>query len=178
MERLAESVIVPAGPGDAHDLAQVHVTSWRETYAGLLPGQYLERMSVATHATRWRRQLTRARAGEVVLAVEGPRGLIAYCAGAADARGPGEAEIFTLYLLKAAQGCGLGRRLFETTARVLEAQGARALTVWVLNGNEHAMGFYDHMGGAPGGERPVSGWGGLLRESAYHWDDIGRLAGG
>jgi ribosomal protein S18 acetylase RimI-like enzyme len=178
MERLAESVIVPAGPGDSAELAEVHVKSWRETYPGLLPAQYLERMSTAAHATRWRRQLIRARAGEVVMAAEGPSGLIAYCAGAVDARGPGEAEIFTLYLLKGAQGFGLGRRLFETTARVLEAQGAQALSVSVLNGNERAMGFYAHLGGVPAGERPVSGWGGALRETTYRWRDIGRLTGG
>ena len=177
MERLAESVIVPAGPGDAGALAEVHVRSWRETYPGLLPAQYLERMSVPVHATRWRRQLTRARPGEVVMAVEGPGGLTAYCAGAVDMAGGGESEIFTLYLLKSAQGCGLGRRLFETAARVLEAQGATSLRVWVLNGNERARGFYAHLGGAPAGERQVTGWGGALKETAFRWSDIRALTG-
>jgi GNAT superfamily N-acetyltransferase len=176
MERLAESVIVPAGPGDAVSLAEVHVKAWRETYPGLLPAQYLERMSVPMHAARWRRQLTRARSGEVVLAVEGPDGLAAYCAGASG--GSGEAEIFTLYLLKSAQGGGLGRRLFETTARVLQAQGSSSLKVRVLNGNQRAMGFYAHLGGVAAGERPVTGWGGSLRETVYVWRDIGVLARG
>ena len=175
MERLAECVIVPAGPGDAAALAQVHVQSWRETYRGLLPAQYLERMSEAAHAKRWRRQLANARASEVVLTAEGPGGLTAYCAGAILAQGEGEAEIFTLYLLKAVQGAGLGRRLFEMAARVLEARGARALTVWVLKRNQHAGGFYAHMGGVPVEERPVNGWGGGLLETAYRWGDIGVL---
>ncbi|MGH7022712.1 MAG: GNAT family N-acetyltransferase [Caulobacteraceae bacterium] len=176
MERLAESVIVPAGPGDAAALAAVHVHSWRETYAGLLPAQYLERMSAPVHATRWRRQLTRARPGEVVMAVEGPKGITAYCAGAVGA-GSTEAEIFTLYLLRSVQGSGLGRRLFETTARVLAAQGAKSLRVWVLNGNERATGFYAHLGGVPAAERPVTGWGGTLRETGYRWSDIAVLTG-
>ena len=175
MERLAETVIIPAGPGDAAALAEVHVNSWRETYQGLLPAPYLERMSAPVHARRWRRQLANARAGEVVLAAEGPGGLTAYCAGALIGQTPGEAEIFTLYLLKAAQGGGLGRRLFETAARVLEAQGARALKLWVLNGNLRARGFYDHLGGVAIDERVVSGWGGDLRETAYRWSAIGAL---
>jgi ribosomal protein S18 acetylase RimI-like enzyme len=175
MERLAECVIVPAGPGDAAALAQVHVQSWRETYRDLLPAQYLERMSEAAHAKRWRRQLSHSRANEVVLAAEGPGGLTAYCAGAILAIGDGEAEIFTLYLLRAVQGAGLGRRLFEMAARVLEAHGARALTVWVLKGNLHANGFYTHLGGVPVEERPVNGWGGGLLETAYRWGDVGRL---
>jgi GNAT superfamily N-acetyltransferase len=173
MERLAESIIIPAGPGDAAALAEVHVRSWRETYPGLLPAQYLERMSVPVHATRWRRQLTRARPGEVVLAAEGPRGLVAYCAGAVVA--DSEAEVFTLYVLKSVQGSGLGRRLLATAARVLHAEGATALRVWVLNGNAHAKGFYAHLGGVPAAERPVSGWGGGLMETAYRWRDIAAL---
>lgn len=177
MERLAESVIIPAGPGDAAALAEVHVRSWRETYFGLLPAQYLARMSAPVHAARWRRQLTRARPGEVVLAAEGPRGLVAYCAGAAATAGSSndEAEISTLYLLKSAQGRGLGRTLFATTSRVLEAEGASALHVWVLNGNERARGFYVHLGGKAVAERPVTGWGGGLRETAYRWRDIRAL---
>ena len=174
MERLAEWIIIPAGPGDAAALAEVHVRSWRETYPGLLPTQYLDRMSIPVHATRWRRQLTRARPGEVILAAEGSGGLMAYCAGAV--MGENDAEIFTLYLLKSVQGSGLGRRLFVTVARVLAAEGARALRVWVLNGNERAKGFYAHLGGAPVAERPVAGWGGGLRETAYRWRDIGTLA--
>jgi GNAT superfamily N-acetyltransferase len=177
MERLAETVIVPAGPGDAAALAEVHVRAWRETYPGLLPAPYLERMSAPVHARRWRRQLSTARAGEVVLAAEGAAGLTAYCAGALVGReaSTGESEIFTLYLVKAAQGGGLGRRLFETAARVLQAQGAASLKVWVLNGNDRARGFYDHLGGVPIDERAVSGWGGGLKETAYRWSDIGVL---
>ncbi|HEY5289314.1 MAG TPA: GNAT family N-acetyltransferase [Caulobacteraceae bacterium] len=175
MERLAETVIVPAGPGDAAALADVHVQCWRETYSGLLPADYLDRMSAPIHAARWRRQLTRARPDEVVLAAEGPHGLTAYCTGSVPGSASGEAEVFTLYLLKSVQGYGLGRRLFGTTVRALEAQGAETLKVWVLNGNERAMGFYAHLGGAPAEQRRVAGWGGTLRETAYRWSAIGRL---
>src|SRR5580698_5057335 len=85
MERLADTIIVPAGPGDAGGLARVHVKSWRETYPGLLPAGYLERMNPLLYARRWRQQLTRARPGELVLVAEGPHGLIGYCAGMFDA---------------------------------------------------------------------------------------------
>jgi hypothetical protein len=48
----------------------------------------------------------------------------------------------------------------------------------VLNGNQRAMGFYAHLGGVPAAERPVSGWGGSLRETQYVWRDIGVLTCG
>jgi ribosomal protein S18 acetylase RimI-like enzyme len=174
MERLAEFVIVPAGPGDAAALAEVHVRSWRETYRGLLPELYLERMSAAQHTQRWRRQLTRARTGEVVLAAEAPTGVVGYCAGAIV--GGTEAEVFTLYLVKSAQGCGLGRRLLEMTARALASGGAKSLRLWVLNGNDRAMAFYQHLGGVAVSERPSPGWSGALRETSIRWSDIRALA--
>ena len=175
MERLADCVILPAGPADADELARVHVTAWRETYAGLLPDGYLAAMNPKVHARRWRLQLTRARAGEVVLAAEGAGGLVGYCAGAVSGDGA-EAEIFTLYLLEAFQHAGLGRRLFASAARALAAQGAVSLKLWVLNGNRSASAFYVRNGGRGGSERPVRGWGGDLRETAYAWPDISTLA--
>jgi ribosomal protein S18 acetylase RimI-like enzyme len=172
MERLAEAVILPAGPGDAANLARVHVAAWRSTYPGLLPQAYLNAMNPRLHAKRWRLQLARPRAGEVVMAAEGPTGIVGYCQGAANGR---ESEVFTLYLLKSAQKVGLGRQLLIATARVLKANEARMLRVWVLSGNNPARGFYERLGGRLIAERPVSGWGGGLNEVCYVWDDIETL---
>ncbi len=178
MERLAETLIIPAGPGDAIDLAEVHVRAWRETYPGHLPAAYLAKMSIPAHARRWRHQLMRVGPGDVVLAAEGPGGLAGYAAGAMVAGFPGEAEIFTLYLLRSHQKIGLGRRLMEAAARALAAQGAKSLRVWVLSSNEGARRFYAHLGGIEAAERPVRGWGGNLMETAYHWRDVGELSAG
>ena len=176
MERLADYLIIAAGPGDALALAETHVRAWRETYPGLLPQQYLDRMSPVLHARRWRRQLSSPGEGDVVLAAEGPEGIVGYCAGSIGARADaGAAEVFTLYLLRGAQGDGLGRRLLSATARVLTAKGARRLDIWVLSGNERAKGFYAHLGGRQAAERASAGWGGRLRESLYRWPDISVL---
>jgi ribosomal protein S18 acetylase RimI-like enzyme len=175
MERLADTFIIPAGPGDAGGLARVHVRSWRETYAGLLPEGYLERMNIALYARRWRQQLTRARPGELVLVAEGPDGLIGYCAGQFDADIAPRSEIHTLYVVRRAQGFGLGRRLMQTAARVFQGQGAESMTLWVLRGNTRAQDFYVHLGGDCVGERPVRGWGGGLTELRFDWRDIAAL---
>ena len=74
-----DAVIFPAGPAEASALAEIHVCSWRETYAGLLPDAFLNRLSVERQAARWRAQLGRQGAGEVVLALEEVHGLVGYC---------------------------------------------------------------------------------------------------
>ncbi len=177
MERLADIVIAPAGPGDAAELGAVHVGAWRETYPGLLPQPYLAAMSPQLHARRWRHHLTRAAPGDVTLVAEGPRGLIGYGSGALAAQGEetADAEVFTLYLIRSAQGIGLGRRLMASMARVFDAQGALSLRLWVLADNLRARAFYEHLGGRAAQARAVSGWGGGLREIGYRWDDIRML---
>jgi len=168
-------VIVPAGPQDALELAQVHVAAWRETYRGLLPDSYLNAMSVEIHARRWRWSLSRPREGEVVLAAAERDRLVGYAAAGRGRGDPSEAEVATLYLLRAAQGRGLGRALLASTARVLAAQGAHALLISVLRDNLSARGFYEHLGGIAEAPRVEPGPGGVLHEVAYRWPDITTL---
>jgi ribosomal protein S18 acetylase RimI-like enzyme len=175
-------VIFPAGPSDAEDLARVHVASWRETYRGLLADAFLARMSEPGFTRRFRRLLTDP--GDSITLVTADRhGLVGYAQGGASRRSAvrladgGEAEVATLYLLRQAQGHGLGARLMTETARVLAAQGATSLMISVLRDNIRARGFYEHLGGEPEAARQEPGPGGrLLYEVAYRWPDIRTLA--
>ncbi|MBW8813791.1 MAG: GNAT family N-acetyltransferase [Caulobacterales bacterium] len=170
-------VLFPAGPADAEALARVHVASWRETYRGLLPDAYLARMSETAHARRFARSLLQPGPDEVTLATADRAGIVGYAAGGPSRRRvPGEAEIATLYVLRAAQRHGLGRRLLVETARALAAEGAKSLVISVLRDNIAARGFYEHLGGEAEPPRLEPGpGGGLLHEVAYRWADIGKL---
>ena len=169
-------MVFPAGPSDAEELARVHVTSWRETYRGLLADAFLARMSEPGFTRRFRRALN-APGDSVTLAAADRYGLVAYAQGGLSRRGiPGEAEIATLYVLRQAQGAGLGKRLMAETARALAAQGATSLMISVLRDNIRARGFYEHLGGEPEAARQEPGPGGrLLYEVAYRWPDIKTL---
>jgi ribosomal protein S18 acetylase RimI-like enzyme len=170
-------LVFPAGPSDAEALARVHVTSWRETYRGLLPDAFLARMSEAGHARRFARSLTYPRPDEVTLVAADRSGIVGYAAGGASRSGvAGEAEIATLYILRAAQGRGLGGRLMADSARALAAQGATSLMISVLRDNIRARAFYEHLGGEAQAARQEPGPGGqLLYEVAYRWPDIRTL---
>lgn len=171
-------VVFPAGPSDAEDLARVHVASWRETYRGLLADAFLARMSEPGFTRRFRRALNDP-GDSVTLAAADRQGLVGYAQGGASRRNvAGEAEIATLYILRQAQGHGLGARLMTETARALAAQGATSLVISVLRDNIRARGFYEHLGGEPEAPRQEPGPGGrLLFEVAYRWQDISKLLG-
>lgn len=170
-------VVFPAGPADAEALALAHVTAWRETYRGLLPEAYLARLSQVAHARRFARALLHPGAHEVTLAVADRWQILGYAQGGPSRRGvPGEAEIATLYLLRRAQGRGLGRRLLAASARTLAARGATSLVISVLRDNLAARGFYERLGGEAEPARLEPGPGGaMLQEVAYRWGDIGAL---
>jgi ribosomal protein S18 acetylase RimI-like enzyme len=179
VQSLLDYVISPAGPGDAADLATVHVRAWRQTYPGILPQAALNRMNVAAHTRRFRLELTRAQKGQVTLIAEGADGAVGYASGAVlagDGRAA-DAEVFTLYVLRAAQGLGVGRALLQAQARVLRAEGAKSLMLFVLSRNEPARSFYERLGGEAFAEVASHGWGEGLTETAYRWPDIAALAG-
>jgi ribosomal protein S18 acetylase RimI-like enzyme len=170
-------VIFPAGPDDAWDLAETHVAAWRESYRGLIADAYLDRLSGPAHARRFARSLTEPGEYEATLAAADRAGMVGYAAGGPSrSRRRGEAEIQTLYVRRAAQHAGLGRRLLTAAARVFADQGARSLMISTLRDNLPARGFYEHLGGVAEQPRAEPGPGGVVHEVSYLWPDIGVLA--
>ena len=173
-----QHVIFPAGPDDAWALAETHVAAWRESYRGLIADAYLDRMSVPLHARRFTRALTEPGEHDATLAAADREGLVGYVAGGPSrTRRPGEAEVQTLYVRRAVQHAGLGRRLLTAAARVFADQGARSLMVSTLRDNMPARGFYEHLGGQAESPRPEPGPGGVVYEVSYLWPAIRVLTG-
>lgn len=172
-------LVRPATPADAPGIAHVHVTSWRETYAGLMPEDFLTRATGEVARERreafWTRHLS-AQTGEIVLVAELRREVVAFASGGPAREHPGiGAELYTLYALRSVQGQGVGRALVSAVASELRGRGFRSLALWVLDVNP-TRAYYAHLGGREAGERtePLPG-GGELREVRVVWDDLARL---
>lgn len=163
---------------DAGRIAQIHVDSWRSTYAGLLPDHVLLGLESRVHERRWWRQaLRRARRQHVVLVAEDSReGVIGFgsCGPSRDRALPFSGEIYTIYLRDDFHGLGLGRRLFVALSeRLLETQGSSVI-VWSLSTNP-ARFFYQALGGRFVARRRGSLGGTAIQEFAYGWDDVREL---
>ena len=172
-------VIYPAGPDDADDLAQVHVASWQESYRGLLPDGFLDRMSADIHAQRFRKALTRPGDHSVTLVAADRYGPVGYISGGPSrSLIPGQAEIQTLYIRRSAQRSGLGRELLTAASRVLAGFGARSLMISTLRDNLPARRFYERLGGQAEAPRREPGPGGVVYEVSYVWTDIRVLTQG
>ena len=148
-----------AREGDAEGIAGVHVETWRNAYAGLLPRDVLDGLSRRRQMRRWRRAIRNPEAelGQVFVA-EGD-GIAGFGSASREA-----GEITTLYVRPDAQRRGIGRTLFYRMAAFLDGP----VSLWVLDGNP-AAGFYERLGGRPGVRATVERWGMELRRTRYCW---------
>ena len=123
-------------PEDADAKGYVHHRSWIETYTGLMEDPFIRRQSLQRcqdAARRWpENTLVAELDGKIV-------GFCCYCKGD-DHSG----EIRAIYLLKEAQGKGLGSMLMD--AGMAQLGGCDPIILWVLKGNDQAIGFYTHYG--------------------------------
>lgn len=135
-------------PDDVPALAAVHVACWREAYTGLMSEETIAAMTVERRVAMWTEVLANPEREVFVVELDG--GLAGFvCIGPGREVGaPG--EVYALYLLRKAQGRGLGRALMDTAFAALKARGWWPMGLWVLETNERAKGFYAAAGGTPG----------------------------
>ncbi|MGA2548872.1 MAG: GNAT family N-acetyltransferase [Burkholderiaceae bacterium] len=132
---------------DADAIADVHVESWRSSYAHLLSQAYLDSLSKAQRAKSWRAALEQG-APEIWL---GPdrgtvTGWIAFDRDREPGAGSSDGEIWALYVAAGSWGSGLGTALCERACARLAARGFKKVTLWVFEDNPRARGFYQKRG--------------------------------
>lgn len=166
----------PATPADIESIAAVHVASWRTTYAGLLPAEFLAGLSVEQRKTMWTRHLEACEASPPTCAyvAETADGRVVGFASGGREREPDSGfvgELYAIYLLEDQQGRGAGRELARRVVGHLRSAGLASMRVWVLDGNP-AAGFYQRLGGVEVGRKPIRIGEGEYIEIAYGWRDI------
>ena len=135
-------------PEDADGKAYVHYTSCLETYTGLMDPEFLAASTLDKY------HAIALRFVETTLVAELDGRIVGF--GRWDPKG----EIPALYVLRDAQGYGIGRRLME--AMLERLSDCTQVRLEVLEGNDRAIGFYEHMGFRLDGTRY------LTRFSAVH----------
>jgi ribosomal protein S18 acetylase RimI-like enzyme len=171
-------IIRRATVDDADAIANVHVTSWRETYRGLMPDDFLNNLSVERRVTYWRESLANPydEYEAVVLAeLDGEVVGFASFGRQSETDLPYEGELLAIYVLKSAHGKGIGRGLVTAVARDLLERGISSMLVWVLKDNP-ARGFYERLGGAYLRQKSIKIGEAHLLEVSYGWKDLRSLA--
>ena len=166
-----------ATPADAPAIGRIHVESWRESYRGLLSENLLGSVTAVVRAAMWRGALEHERPIVLFVAQQASGELVGF-AGGGSSRAPSlpnDAEIYAIYVLRAAQRRGCGRRLMAAVANALHGRGFKSLCLWVLEENTGARGFYERLGGMVIGEKTQVDGDYEFREVAYGWDSLESL---
>src|SRR5690554_1576413 len=151
---------------DAEAIALVHVEAWRWAYAGLMPAELLAGLDVSARTKQWQRQLT---GGSTAVFVSESGGVVNGFASCGPSRDPeGMGEVYAIYLLREAQGKGIGSGLWAAATDFLRNQDFERLQVWVLDSNRLARNFYERSGLVADGGSKTSQWAGTsLNEVSY-----------
>ncbi|HUQ38220.1 MAG TPA: GNAT family N-acetyltransferase [Aestuariivirga sp.] len=133
---------------DAQEIARTHVQCWQESYADLLPNEFLKKLSVDARIAQWRNAISDpdvfvrvARdAGRIV-------GFVSCGCAREDAAKKADGEILAIYILKAFHGRKIGRSLIAAAAQFWLSKGGHNLIVLSMAGNTQATAFYEALGG-------------------------------
>lgn len=174
------TLVRPAEPEDASQIAHVHVESWRTTYPGILPADVLDNLRAHERELFWHGVILNPNNDEFVYVAEDDQGeIVGFASASPEQRSDMDdydAELFTVYLLETAQGNGIGRRLVAAIAGHLLDEGVESLMLWVAAQNRQACRFYEKLGGTIIGEKTLTIAGTEVLTVAYGWDDIRSLA--
>ena len=175
-----------ARPADAIAIGAVHVAAWRSAYPGILPDDFLARLSVPRQAAHYDHAIrgntpvyVATVSGQEAISGSSPR-VVGFATGGrgrlADVNGKriGEGEVETLYVLDDFRDRGVGRRLMRAIAAHLAESGCRSVYVWVLRDNPSRW-FYQRLGGLAVAESMTRVGGQSVMQTAFVWNPIERL---
>jgi ribosomal protein S18 acetylase RimI-like enzyme len=165
---------------DSAAIARVHVASWRTTYRGLLPDDFLASLNEEHYTERWTRVI--GEGSSRVFVVEEQRRssddeIVAFASCGRERAGESSfaGELYAIYVLDSAQRQGHGRELVRAAAGALKEMKLADMIVWVLRDNAPARRFYERLGGAYVRSQPITIGSATLEEVSYGWRSIDEI---
>jgi GNAT superfamily N-acetyltransferase len=141
-----------AQPGDARDIARVHIVTWQAAYADILPAEFLSGLSAGLEhrVAWWADQISSAQPPRHTLVATEDGGIVGFAdvgpSRDSDADPLQVGELNAIYVLRAAWGRGIGQALMAEALKRLREGKFHEATLWVLAENERARRYYEAAG--------------------------------
>ena len=158
---------------DSLAVAQVHVQSWRESFTGIVPQSFLDKMSVEKRAQSFRTRFAAA-FYRMIIAETPANGVVGFAdfGKGRETNRPYQAELYAIYLLSDFQRQGIGTKLFTLGVESLVADGMNSMYLIALEVSPYKS-FYEKMGGRIVDREAVEIGGTKFTELIYGWDSLG-----
>lgn len=157
---------------DTKGIAKVHVDSWRTTYQGIIPEDFLNNLSYEQRTNLWILNISKANIH--LLVAQNSEGEIigfADCWKRETNTVPNSTDLTSIYLLEEYQGKGIGKELLKHLFKHIQEQGYQKVFVDVLEENK-TCSFYERYGAKLYNTVPIKIGGKLLNERIYIWENI------
>ncbi len=135
-----------ASVSDSQGIAQVHVAAWRSAYRGLFADDVLDRLAVDDSERRWRERIVKPWGHIFVVELEYRIVGFAACGRSQDEDIDKVGELYVIYVHPQEWRRGYGEMLLGKAVGRVQRDGFEKVTLWVLRGNEQAIGFYEAAG--------------------------------
>ncbi|TFD99804.1 GNAT family N-acetyltransferase [Jeotgalibacillus salarius] len=156
---------------DAAGIAKVQVDTWKTTYKGMVPDEYLDHMSYSRREEMWEKIIGN---GQVVYVAEDNDEIVGFANGGPERSNKYsgfDGELFAIYILEAYQRQGLGKKLMAPLVEEMKTQGLKSMIVCVLEKNDSKL-FYEVLGAEKIDTVKINFGGKDLKEAVYGWKDL------
>ncbi|MEY9979826.1 N-acetyltransferase family protein [Lysinibacillus sp. RC79] len=160
---------------DAIGIGKVHVDSWRTTYKGILPDDFLNNLSYEQRTELWKKNISDAT--NYVLVAENEQGeIIGFATGGKRKTNsvPNATDLTSIYLLEEYQGMGIGKQLLKEVFAYFKQKGYEKVFVEVLAENK-TRDFYEYYGAQYVNNIEIKIGGKIVEELIYVWNDVNKV---
>lgn len=133
---------------DAGRIAEIHVETWRVAYLGLVPDDYLKNLDQDHRKRVWTR-IMEEQSGKLWIESTVEGAVVGFChflPSRDDDSSENTGEITAIYIDPAFWRRGFGGHLCKQAIDHAREIGFNEISLWVLEGNSRAIGFYENAG--------------------------------
>ena len=157
-----------ATPADLQEIAAIHIESWKDAYAGVLPAAFMAEQIDLELARHWRG--IEIQSQDIVLVAE-TDALVGFAAVWCRP----VPFIDNLHVRPSCRSRRVGSALMKAAAQELIKNGYNTAYLWVFESNQKAIRFYERMGGAQTDRANKNVFGYDVPSRKIEWDDLGRV---
>ena len=151
---------------DAPQVADIHTRAWQVAYRGIISQALLDEIEVLEREEMWREKLI-PNSKRTNLVFEDDGQIKGWSAFGQSGENMQFQELIGIYVDPNNFREGVGSELWKTTENLMLNQNPEYLTLWVLEANHRARGFYERMGFVGTEESRQVEWLGGVREVQY-----------
>jgi ribosomal protein S18 acetylase RimI-like enzyme len=171
-----ELKIRKANVDDVKVISKIYIDTWKTTYQGLVPNDFLNELSYEEAEDKWTNFTNdQIHKSFIYVAINEYEEIIGFAAAQSSSDVEFRGELYSLYLVPKAQGLGAGRSLISAVAQHFMEEGISSMMVWVMKNNKSGRGFYKRLGGKYYTHRESQFGDFKVEDEAYGWKDISLL---